>query len=125
MGVFIFIIMKSTLTEELSRVKSLMGINESPFLRRRFPPEEIQHTIKDALVWATQRWKRHIANGNKTTPVTLKEFAHSVIHIAMDEFHPKLIENLEPFPYNEIFEFLSETFHEQIYEKYLDEFGDN
>lgn len=113
--------MKSTLTEELSRVKSLMGINESSFLRRRFPPEEIQHTIKDALVWSTQLWKRNIANGNKTTPVTFRQFAHSVISIAMDEFHPKLIEDLD-FPYNEIFEFLSETFHEEIYEKYLDEF---
>lgn len=114
--------MKSTLTEELSRVKSLMGINESSFLRRRFPPEEIKATITDALIWATQRWKRHIADGNKTTPVTFKQFATSVISTAIDEFLPTSIEDLEVFPQDEIFEFLSETFHEQIYEKYLDEF---
>lgn len=117
--------MKSTLTEELSRVKLLMGINESSFLRRRFPPEEIKATITDALIWSTQRWKRNIANGKKTTPVTFKEFARSVISIAMDEFHPTLIDDLEAFPYDEIFEFLLKTFHEEIYEKYLDEFGDN
>ena len=117
--------MKSRLTEELSRVKSIMGINESSFLRRRFPPQEIIATVKDALNWSTQKWKRHIANGNKTTPVTFKQFAHSVISIAIDEFLPTSLEDLEVFPQDEIFEFLLKTFHEEIYKKYLDEFGDN
>ncbi len=102
-----------------------MGINESSFLRRRFPPEEIKATITDALIWSPQRWKRLIANGKKTTPLTFKQFADFVISTAIDEFLPTSIEDLEVFPQDEIFEFLLKTFHEEIYEKYLDEFGDN
>ena len=108
------------LSEDISRIKTLMNINENMFLKRRVTKDELEHAFQEALEYATVMYKRK----NRKAPITFDNFGESVISLTMDEIHPKLIEDTEDFPYRDIFIFLVDVFYDRILRHYESEFGE-
>ena len=105
----VFIVMR--LNEDISRLKSLMGIDESAYMKRRVPMNELSHAFQDALNYATIQLHSKKSRGESTP---LSNFANSVISMTIDDIHPYLISNREEFPYNEVYQYLVDTFKDQI-----------
>ena len=101
------------LRENIQRV-----IRESLFLKRRVTTEELNDSFEEALDYATEIYKR----GEKENPVSFANFGHSIISMMIDDFHPRLIEDDEDFPYKEIFKYLENMFMDRITDKYREEF---
>lgn len=104
------------LREDISKIKSIIFIQESIFFKRRVSFQELQEAFADALVWATKIFKK-----NNEIP-TLDRFSNYIVTIIIDEFHPKLTEHSDEFPYDEITEYLTNFFKERIAIKYISEF---
>ena len=102
------------LKEDISRIKSLMNINENVYLKRRITPDELENAFNEALDYATVMFTRKGQN-----PKPLEVFVHMVLSLTMDELHPKLIEDKEDFPHNEIMDFLKELFLTKIMKRYI------
>ena len=103
------------LQEQTNRIKQMMGIDESVFLKRRVSMNELSHAFKDALNYATLQLHSKKSRGESTP---LPSFANSVISMTIDEIHPYLISDREEFPYNEVYQYLADTFKDQIISTY-------
>jgi len=96
-----------TLQEQISRMKSMMRLNESNYLLRRIDIENINSAIENGLEYAS---KHFIIDMD----MDLTTFIRRVIDIAMDDLHPKLIWGREEFPYDEVYDFLVEIYSDKI-----------
>lgn len=103
------------LHEQTDRIKQMMGITESVFLKRRVSMNELSHAFDDALNYATLQLHSQKRRGQSTP---LSTYASSVITMTIDEIHPQLISDRDGFPYDEVFQYLSDTFKDQIISTY-------
>lgn len=99
------------LHEETNRIKQIMGIDESTYMKRRVPMNELSHAFKDSLNYAALQLQSQKSRGQS---MSLANFANSVISMTIDEIHPYLIANTEDFPYSEIYKFIADEFQEPI-----------
>jgi len=91
---------------------SMIGLSESTFLKRRVNAEILEEAISDALNYAIFRF------GEKYNR-NLNQFINRVMSVLMDNLHPTLSWGDKEFPYDEIYEFLKEKYHDRIYNAYL------
>jgi len=103
-------------TQELDKTEQ---IDESVYLRRRISASEIETAFRDAINYALIMFKRD----PREKKVSLEQFELNVLSLMMDEFHPKLIQDREEFPYDEIKDMLVDLFRDRINARYYSEFG--
>lgn len=103
------------LQEQTNRIKQMMGITESVFLKRRVSMNELSHAFKDALNYATLQLQSQKSRGQS---IPLSNYARAVISMIIDDIHPQLINHRDDFPYDEVFQYLADTFKDQIISTY-------
>jgi len=113
------------LRENIDRIKEMMGLNESAFLRRRIPPEVLDSIFNEQLSYWISHVKEDMSRRNMENlpPPVFANMIHAVISWIMDEIHPELIYDREVFPYDEIFQSLTEKYMDQMEQAYNDNFG--
>jgi hypothetical protein len=95
---------------------SMIGINESRFLKRRVNPETIESAITDALSYVSSKFYNKRSSWYKADP---KIFRRLVINILMDHLHPKLSNwGTEDFPYDEVYNYLTDHYSQRILQRY-------
>lgn len=104
------------LKEEISKIRSLIIINENVYLRRRVTPEQLNEFFEEALSYASRMIKNNTAPENYPN---LERFSNLVISLLMDEIHPYLIEDGEEFPYDDIMNFLKDKYQKRIWLRYV------
>jgi hypothetical protein len=100
---------------------SMIGINESLFLKRRVGPELIETGIKDALDYVSDKFYNKRSSWYRVDP---EIFRRIVINILMDHIHPTISNwGTEDFPYDEVYDYLTDYYSKRILERYkeLDE----
>jgi hypothetical protein len=105
------------LQENISRIKEMMGINESSFLRRRvdinFLDDEF---IDDLLNYASDVFIRELRNGDE---LVFDDFKKRIINGIIDTYHGELSNWGEnKFPYDEIYNFVLDRYLPKIKSKY-------
>jgi len=103
------------LQEQTNRIKKMMGITESAFLKRRVSMNELSHAFDDALNYATLQLHSQQKRGQS---MPLSTYASSVISMTIDEIHPQLIADKEDFPYDEVYNFIAIEYQEPIITTY-------
>jgi hypothetical protein len=91
-------------------------LNESTFFRRRVDMRLMEKEFFETLNFATDMFfKRRYAG----IDFTFKDFKERVIDYLMDGYHSELSDGgLNDFPYDEVYEFLSNHFHDKIKDRY-------
>ena len=91
-------------------------VNESLFFRRRVDMRLMEKEFFETLNFATDMFfKRRYAG----IDFTFKDFKERVIDYLMDGYHSELSDGgLNDFPYDEVYEFLSDHFHDKIKDRY-------
>lgn len=114
------------LSENIKRLQSLMGLNESVFLKRRVTLKQLDDSFNESL----SHWISHVKetmsrrNIEKLPPPVFANMIHAVISMTIDAIHPELISGREDFPYEEIFQSLTDRYFNQMEQAYNDNFGD-
>ncbi len=103
------------LQENISRIKQMMGITESAFLKRRVSMRDLSQAFEDSLNYATLQLQSQKSRGQS---MSLGSFAGNVISMTIDEIHPQLIANKEDFPYDEVYNFIAIEYQEPIITTY-------
>jgi len=110
------------LRENIDRIKEVMGINESVFLKRRIPIKLSDDSFNESLSYWISNAKETMRRG-KLPPPVFANMIHAVISMTIDEIHPELISGREDFPYDEIFQSLTDRYFDQMEQAYNDNFG--
>ncbi len=106
------------LKENIVRIKEMMGlITESKtYLLRRVTVDKINTEFKESLDYVTYKLKGNYG---------LKNFKERVINVMMDGLHGELSNwGTDHFPYEEIEEFLLDTYSDEMVERYHQMYGD-
>jgi hypothetical protein len=109
---------KMMLKENIVRIKEMMGlITESKtYLLRRVTVDKINTEFKESLDYVTYKLKGNYG---------LKNFKERVINVMMDGLHGELSNwGTDHFPYEEIEEFLLDTYSDEMVERYHQMYGD-
>ena len=91
-------------------------VNESLFFRRRADMRLMEKEFYENLNFATDMFlKRRYAG----IDFTFEDFKERVIDYLMDGYHNELSDGgSKDFPYDEVYEFLSDHFHDKIEDRY-------
>lgn len=100
----------------------MMGLNENVYLKRRIPLRKINDSFNESLSYWILNTKERIKRGDNRAPL-LGNMIHAVISMTIDELHPELISDREDFPYEEIFQSLTEMYMDQMVQVYNDNFS--
>ena len=91
-------------------------VNESTFFRRRVDLRLMEKEFYETLNFATDMFLKRSYVG---IDFTFKEFKRRVIDFLMDDYHDVLSNGgSNDFPYDEVYDFLSNHFHDKIKERY-------
>jgi hypothetical protein len=91
-------------------------INESTFFRRRVDLRLMEKEFYETLNFATDMF---LKRRNVGINFTFEGFKKRVIDYLMDDYHDMLSNGgSKDFPYDEVYEFLSNHFHDKIKERY-------
>ena len=103
------------LQEQIRRVLR-ETVNESTFFRRRVDMRLMEKEFFETLNFVTDMFlKRHYVG----IDFTFEEFKRRVINYLMDDYHDVLSNGgSKDFPYDEVYEFLSNHFHDKIKDRY-------
>ena len=103
------------LQEHIRRILREM-VNESTFFLRRVDLHLMEKEFYETLNFASSMFlKRHYAG----IDFTFEEFKRRVINYLMDDYHDVLSNGgSKDFPYDEVYEFLSDHFHDKIEDRY-------
>jgi hypothetical protein len=112
------------LQENIDRIKEMMGINESVFLKRRIPTKLLDDSFNESLSYWISHVKEDMRRRNieKLPPPVFANMIHAVISMTIDTIHPELISGREDFPYDEIFQSLTNRYFNQMEQAYNDNF---
>jgi hypothetical protein len=113
------------LQENIDRIKQMMGINESVFLKRRIPTKLLDDSFNESLSYWISNAKENMRRSKQPPPV-FANMIHVVISMTIDEIHPELFSGREDFPfklYDEIFQVLTNRYFNQMEQAYNDNFG--
>ena len=91
-------------------------VNESTFFRRRVDTRLVEKEFFENLNYVTDAF---ITKLKKGISFDFDTFKRRVINNLMDDYHNELSDGgLNDFPYDEIYEFLSDHFHDKIKDRY-------
>jgi hypothetical protein len=91
-------------------------VNESTFFRRRVDMRLMEKEFYEILNYTTGMFLKRRDAG---MDFTFEDFKSRVIDYLMDGYHNELSNGgSNDFPYDEIYEFLSEHFHDKIEDRY-------
>ena len=107
------------LRENINRIKEMMGLNESVFLKRRIPIKLLDDSFNESLSYWISNAKETMKRG-KLPPPVFANMIHAVISMTIDTI---LISGREYFPYDEIFQSLTDRYFDQMERAYNDNFG--
>jgi hypothetical protein len=98
-------------------------VNESTFFLRRVDLHLMEKEFYETLNFASSMFlKRHYVG----IDFTFEEFKRRVINYLMDDYHDVLSNGgSKDFPYDEVYEFLSDYFHDKIKDRYNSLFKEN
>jgi hypothetical protein len=98
-------------------------LNESLFFRRRINMDSLNKRAFQNLNDATDTFLKRYNQGQK---FNFPQFKSLVIDYLMDSYHNELSNGgSKDFPYDEVYEFLSEYYHDKIKDRYELMFGGN
>lgn len=104
------------LQEQVSRIKEMMGVNESSFLRRRVDITLMDIEFADYLNYMSDNFLSRLNDGME---VNFDDFKRRIIDGLMDSYHGELSNWGEnEFPYDEISDFLLERYLPKIIERF-------
>ena len=104
------------ITENIQRIKEMMGINESSFLRRRVDVNLLDDEFIRYLNYITNYFLKKLDDGEE---IEFYDFKRRIIDGIMDNFHGELSNwGLDEFPYDEIYDFLLERYLPKIESRY-------
>jgi len=98
----------------------MMGLNESVFLKRRVTPKQLDDSFNESLSYWISNTKARMRYDDR--PANFGNMIHAVISMTIDEIHPELIADREDFPYDEVFDSLTEKYIDQMEQAYDDNF---
>jgi hypothetical protein len=91
-------------------------VNESTFFRRRVDMRLMEKEFFETLNFATDSFIYKLKKGIK---FDFDTFKRRVINNLMDGYHSELSDGgLNDFPYDEVYGFLSDHFHDKIKDRY-------
>lgn len=119
------LIYKGSIIPPLSLPPHNTNLNENIFFRRRINTEVLDSIFNEQLSYWISHVKKDMSRRNieKLPPPGFAIMIHAVISWIMDEIHPELISGREDFPYDEIFQFLTNRYFNQMEQAYIDNFG--
>lgn len=106
------------LKENIVRIKEMMGLvtESKAYLLRRVTVDKINTEFKESLDYVTYKLKGNYG---------LKNFKERVINVMMDGLHGELSNwGTDHFPYEEIEEFLLDTYSDEMVERYHQMYSD-
>jgi hypothetical protein len=106
------------LQENIVRIKEMMGLvtESKAYLLRRVTVDKINTEFKESLDYVTYKLKGNYG---------LKNFKERVINVMMDGLHGELSNwGTDHFPYEEIEEFLLDTYSDEMVERYRQMYSD-
>ena len=99
------------------------SVNESTFFRRRVDMELFEKEFYENLNYAIGIT---LSLRDQGKPTTFSKFKRRVIDYLMDNYHGELSNwGSKEYPYDEVYNFLSDYFHNKIKEKYDEVFGED
>ena len=109
--------------KELIRKVLKKELNESTFFRRRVDMDLFEKEFYENLNYAIGIT---LSLRDQGKPTTFSKFKRRVIDYLMDNYHGELSNwGSEEYPYDEVYNFLSDYFHNKIKEKYDEVFGED
>ena len=109
--------------KELIRKVLKEELNESTFFRRRVDMDLFEKEFYENLNYAIGITLSLRDQGN---PTTFSKFKRRVIDYLMDNYHGELSNwGSKEYPYDEVYNFLSDYFYNKIKEKYDEVFGED
>jgi hypothetical protein len=104
------------ITENIQRIREMMGINESSFLRRRVDVNLLDDEFIRYLNYITNYFLKKLDDGEE---IEFYDFKRRIIDGLMDNFHDELSNwGLDEFQYDEIYDFLLERYLPKIESRY-------
>lgn len=104
------------LEENVNRIKDMMGLHESKFLLRRIDKEVLDKALEDSLNYTEGIYYR---NKDRWGSMTLEKFKQITTTVMMDDIHPVLSDwGSKNFPYDEVYDFIHDTYSEKIKRRY-------
>ena len=104
------------LQENISRIKEMMGINESSFLRRRVDVNLLDDEFIRYLNYITDIFLKKLDIEHHAN---FGDFKRRIIDGLMDSYHGELSNwGQNEFPYDEIYDFLLERYLPKIKERF-------
>lgn len=98
-------------------------LNESTFFRRRVDMDLFEKEFYENLNYAIGIT---LSLRDQGKPTTFSKFKRRVIDYLMDNYHGELSNwGSEEYPYDEVYNFLSDYFHNKIKKKYDEVFGED
>ena len=98
-------------------------VNESTFFRRRVDLRLMEKEFYENLNFVTNLF---LNRRNSGIVFTFKDFKNRAIDYLMDDYHDVLSNGgSNDFPYDEVYKFLSKHFHNEIKDRYIDNFGED
>jgi hypothetical protein len=98
-------------------------LNESKFFRRRVDMELFEKEFYENLNYATSVFLERYNEGETTT---FPKFKKRVLDYLIDNYHSELTNGgLGDYPYDEVYEYFSNHFHNKIKNRYDKVFGNN
>jgi hypothetical protein len=102
--------------KEIIRIILREEVNESTFFRRRVDMRLMEKEFYETLNLVTDMFLKRRNNG---LDFTFKAFKRRAIDYLMDDYHDVLSNGgSKDFPYDEVYEFLSDHFHDKIKDRY-------
>ena len=97
-------------------------LNESTYFRRRIDMDLFEKEFYETLNYTTNIFLRYRDGG---VDITFPKFKRRVMDYLIDNYHSELTNGglYDDYPYDEVFEYLSEFFHDKIKDRYTEVFG--
>jgi hypothetical protein len=96
-------------------------LNESTYLRRRVDMSSLDEEFYENLVIVTDRF---LKLSSRKQSYSFKDFKDAVLGYIIEDFHYELTNNrFDDYPYGEVYEFLSNHYHDKIKDRYVEVFG--
>ena len=98
-------------------------LNESTYLRRRVDMSSLDEEFYENLDIVTNRF---LKLSSKKQYYSFNDFKNGILGYIIEDFHYELTNNrFDDYPYDEVYEFLSNHYHDKIKDRYVEVFGGN
>jgi len=96
-------------------------LNESTYFRRRVDMSSLDEEFYENLDIVTNRF---LKLSSKKQYYSFNDFKNAILGYIIEDFHYELTNNrFDDYPYDEVYEFLSNHYHDEIKDRYVEVFG--